>query len=47
MSIVKRWVNEHGEGHWEISCGERRISCDDAELEEAMNDLYEEMSEAA
>lgn len=37
--ITKKWVNEHGEGHWLITCGDYQIHCDDGELSEVMEEL--------
>ena len=37
--IIKKWRNEHGEGHWEVSNGIRTVSCDDYELTETIEEL--------
>ncbi len=37
-----RWVNEHGEGHWEVSCGNVTVTCDDSELEDTIAELMAE-----
>ena len=45
--ITKRWINEQGEGHWEVSCGKSTITCDDRELEETIAELMAESTTAA
>ncbi len=37
--ITKKWVNENGEGHWEVSMGDYTIACDDGELTDAIEEL--------
>ncbi len=37
--ITKTWIDEQGEGHWEVSCGDITVSCDDNELSEVLKEL--------
>lgn len=37
--IEKKWVVEHGIGHWEVSDGLHTISCDEDELNAAISEL--------
>ncbi len=37
--IIKKWVVEQGEGHWEIRFGNIIVCCDDNELEETIEEL--------
>ena len=36
---TKKWVIENGEGHWEVTYGDRTISCDDGELSDTIREL--------
>lgn len=37
--VTKKWINEHGEGHWEVTNGIEFESCDDGELSENIRRL--------
>ena len=37
--ITKKWRIENGIGHWEVSNGNKTISCDDNELMETIREL--------
>ena len=39
--VKKKWINEHGEGHWEVTNGIEFESCDDGELSETIRRLSE------
>ena len=39
--IVKRWIVEHGIGHWVVSKGNISISCDESELNDTIRELEE------
>ena len=45
--ITRRWVNEHGEGHWVYSNGYSEMHVDDSELDmkEAEEVLSKELKE--
>lgn len=47
MVIKKRWVMEHGEGHWVVTNGVRTLSCDDTELMEVIAELEKDIPIAA
>lgn len=42
LEVTKKWVNEHGEGHWEVSDGVSTIACDDSELSDVIKNFKEE-----
>ena len=39
--VEKKWINEHGEGHWEVTNGIEFESCDDYELSDTIRRLSE------
>ena len=41
MAVTKVWVNENGEGHWDVTVGILSASCDANELKETIEELAE------
>lgn len=39
MNITKKWVTEHGCGHWVVSNGTYTVSCDEGDLRETIEEL--------
>ncbi len=39
MAVSYKWINEHGEGHYEVTCGDVALSCDPGELNETIEEV--------
>ncbi len=39
MRVTYRWINVHGEGHYEVTNGVNTVTCDCGELNETIAEL--------